>query len=170
MSTKEIFAKDLKLVKVVVDACDAVFRPDKTILDQYKARFVEGAPSGAFHSSASRGDGTKVGTPGSAPPIAKTRDLHTFAHIESFPAPVYTRIQVKADYKTLREEMPHMLGPLKELSAACKRHIALPKTRKEDVKQVKLITSGDISAPKPPCNANACVLQLSVILAAAFLP
>ena len=147
VSTKEFFAKDLKLVKVVLDGCEAVMQSDVKALDVYKARFAEAAPSAATHSSGSRGGGGKVGTLGSAPPISATQDLQTLASIDKIPATAFERVVVKDDYKPLREELVKILAPVKELAAAAKRHLAALKTRKEDQKKAATDKFGDISAP-----------------------
>ena len=158
VATKEFFAKDLKLVKVILEACEAVFNPDSAGLDRFKARFVDGASSSATHSSGSQGgDGAKVATLGSAPPIGKTQDLTVFAKIDKIPSTVYERIKVKEDYQPLREELSVMLQPIKELSAACKRHTLSLKTRKEDKEKLKSQKFGDISAPTAPCYIYACL-------------
>ena len=94
---------------------------------------------------------------GSAPPIAKTQDLTVFATIDKIPSTVYERIKVKEDYQPLREELSVMLQPIKELSAACKRHTLSLKTRKEDKEKLKSQKFGDISAPTAPCYIYACL-------------
>ena len=170
VSTKEFFAKDLKLVKVVLDACDAVTQHDSSVLDEFKRRFADNVPSAATHSSGSRGDGGKVGTLGSAPPISATQDLCTLAAIDLIPATVYDRISVKEDYKPLREELCKMLAPIRELAGAAKRHHGALKTRKEDKKKEKTDKYGDISAPTALCHINVCVLRFWVVVTVAFLP
>ena len=144
VSTKEFFAKEIALTKTIIDACQAVFHDDKEKIVEFKKRFAEKQD---VQSVASSGACGTIASLGRSPPTKSTQYLLSIQFIKSMSNTIYDRVHVKDDFKPLRNEVASALGPIKDLSAACRSRLSAVKSRKDAHVALKDQKFGQLGAP-----------------------
>ena len=142
--TKEFFAKEITLTKVVLESAEAVFNPNKEVIQVFKKKFAPGANKSSASSSAAAGT---IAVLGSSPPTATTQDLQHLAFIKSIPPTIIHRVQARDDYTPMRNEVSALLGPIKDLASACRGRLNGVKQRKEAQQALQEKKYGDIGGP-----------------------
>ena len=97
-----------------LECCNAFEAETNDTLAEIQKRFsILAAPSSK--GSGDSKPGTAPSTVGSAPPTGSLAELRTLSHIKGMAGLAHSRIADKSDFKSLRQEIVNILGPVKDL-------------------------------------------------------
>ena len=110
---QEWFGKEQVLAKTCLDGAEVVLGGTDQSRAACKQRF--NASTRCSAGSGGAGDGNRLATVRSAPPIATVSELQLLSELAKLPAKVYDLVTVKKDYAPVKQDVTKKLKPLKDL-------------------------------------------------------